>query len=94
MLTIIERVWRRNDQDRNARAILAAAQDLADRVMAFGSELDAVGKGLADARDAYDAALKRLSSPDGRARSVKAALSALEDLKVKSAKSMPKSLAD
>lgn len=94
MLTIIERIWRRNDQDRNARAILAAAQELADRVMAFGSDLDAVGKGLDDARDAYDAALKRLSSPDGRARSVKTALSALEDLKVKSAKSTPKCLAD
>lgn len=94
MLTLIERMWRRNDQDRNARAILAAAQDLADRVMAFGSDLDAIGKGLAAAHGAYNDAVKHLSSSDGRSRSVKTALSTLEDLKVKSAKNTPKCLSD
>lgn len=92
MLTIIERMWRRNEQDRNAQEILKAAQELADRVIAFGTDLDAVGKGLEIARTAYDSAVSRLSSQDGRSRSVKSSLVSLENLKVKSAHAIPRSM--
>ena len=80
LLTIVERLWRRSDQDRNAKAILAAAQELANRVVAFGTELDAIGKGLDNARAAYDNALRRLSSPDGRNKSVASHLATLQSL--------------
>ncbi len=89
MLTIIERMWRRQEQDRNAEKILHSAQELADRVMAFGADLDAVGKGLDDARSAYAAAVRHLSSSDGRSRSVAASVAALEALHVKSSRPAP-----
>ncbi len=89
MLTIIERMWRRQEQDRNAEKILQAAQELADRIMIFGADLDSVGKGLDDARKAYDNAVRHLSSSDGRSHSVAASVATLESLHVKSTHSTP-----
>lgn len=93
MLTIVERLWRRNEQDRNAKAILAAAQELANRVVAFGNELDAIGKGLDNARAAYDDAVRRLSSPDGRSKSVASHIAALAALGIDGSRGkLPQSL--
>lgn len=93
MLTIVERLWRRSEQDRNAKAILDAAQELANRVVAFGSELDAIGKGLDNARAAYDNALRRLSSPDGRSKSVASHIATLAALGVDGSRGkLPQSL--
>ena len=94
MLTIIGRMWRSREQDENAEKILRVAKELADRVVAFGADLDAVGKGLESARAAYGSAVRRLSSPDGRTRSVAAALSALKALQVRSGRDRPAVLSD
>ncbi len=94
MLTIIGRMWRSREQDENAEKILRVAKELADRVVAFGADLDAVGKGLESARAAYGSAVRRLSSPDGRTRSVVAARSALEALQVRSGRDRPAVLSD
>ena len=94
MLTIIGRMWRSREQDENAEKILRVAKELADRVVAFGADLDAVGKGLESARAAYGSAVRRLSSPDGRTRSIVAALSALEALQVRSGRDRPAVLSD
>ncbi len=93
MLTIIERMWRRQEQDENAEKILHAAQELVERVMTFGTDLDTVGKGLDTARTAYENAVHHLSSTDGRSHSVAASVAALEALHVKSARPTPTVLA-
>lgn len=86
MLTLIERMWRRNEQDRNTERILNAAQELADSIMTFGTDLDKIGKSLQDASAVYQSAISRLSSKDGRSHSVASAIANLESLHVKPAK--------
>lgn len=80
MLTLIRRIWRRDEERRNATRILEAARSLAERSLALGRDLEGVGAALAKARAAYDDAFRRLYSDDPRAASIANSLRALRRL--------------
>lgn len=89
MLTLIQRIWRRSEQERNTERILAAARDLAERTIAFGGELETLGEELERASRAYADALRRLRGPRG----VAASLATLADLHVRPSHPLPSPLA-
>ena len=80
MLTLIHRIWRRDEERRNAARILDAARQLAERAMAFERDLDSVGAALAKAQSAFDAAVRRLQSTDPKTQSVARSLQTLRRL--------------
>lgn len=80
MLTLIQRIWRREEEHRNTRLILAAARTLVERTLAFDRELATVGSALTKAQTAYDDAMRRLHSTDGRSPSLTNSLNTLKTL--------------
>ena len=80
MLTLIRRIWRRDEERRNASRILDAARSLAERTLAVGQDLESVGTALAKARAAYDEAFRRIYSDDPRAPSIANSLRTLRRL--------------
>ena len=90
MLTLIQRIWRRSEQERNTARILDAARELAERAVAFGTDLEALGTELDRASRAYAETLRRLRGPRG----VAASLAALSDLHVQPTRPVPEPLRD
>ena len=85
MVTLLQRLWRRSEQERNTARILDAARALAERVAAFGADLETLGTELDRAGRAYDEALRRLRGPRGVAASMKE----LASLHVQPARPLP-----
>ena len=54
--------WRNVEQVKNQQKIIEAAQNMIDRVADFASSMQTVGKKLSEARDAYEAADKKLKN--------------------------------
>lgn len=64
-LRIIENIWRRDDQSKNAEQIAKKAADLYDKFVSFTEDLEKVGKDIARANDTYNGAWNKLSSGRG-----------------------------
>lgn len=60
LLKLVDDLWKRNDQDKNAAEIAACGLKLYEQLVAFTSSLEGVGTALDKARDAYTDAYKRL----------------------------------
>lgn len=81
MLTLIQRLWRRGEQERNAERILEAARILAERTLAFQTDLEQVGAALGKASAAYATAFRRLTATEPGSRSVAASRQVLQRLR-------------
>ena len=92
ILSLVTRLWIHDEQDRNTRRILDCARSLAERVIAFATDLENVGNHLEKASASYGAALRRLRDP-GRG-SVVTSFRQLEELQGKCGKTVPGALAD
>lgn len=64
-LRIIENIWRREDQNKNAELIAQKAGDLYDKFVLFMSDLEKIGKDIARANDSYQSAWSKLSTGRG-----------------------------
>lgn len=80
MLTLIRRIWKRDEEQRNTERILEAARILAERTLSFNNDLDAMGAALAKAQAVYENALRRIRSTEPRAASVANSLRTLQRL--------------
>lgn len=84
MLSLIQRIWQREEQSRNTLHILEAARILADRTVAFQSNLSAIGDSLQKAQDAYNKTLRLATSTDPQSKSIALSLKTLQSLQGKS----------
>lgn len=84
-LRIIENIWRREDQSRNAQEIAQKAGDLYDKFVSFAEDLQKIGSDIDRARATYDQAWNRFSG--GRGNLVRRAQE-LKTLGVKSKKEL------
>ena len=91
LLKIVDDLWKRDSQSRNALEIADRGAKLYDKFVGFVSTLEDVGKAVRSASAAYDKALGQLS--EGRGSLVSQADS-LRKLGVKAAKSLPQNLVD
>ncbi|NCC50246.1 MAG: DNA recombination protein RmuC [Spartobacteria bacterium] len=64
-LRIIAAMWKQEDQTRNALAIADRGQRLYEKFVGFIADLEAVGKSLDQARNAYDQAYNKLTNGPG-----------------------------
>ncbi len=60
LLRIIQIAWTREEQNRNQQEILDTAAQLLERLYAFYSDIDDLGRNLDKARDSYESAVRRL----------------------------------
>lgn len=60
LLKLVDDLWKRNDQDKNAADIAACGLKLYEQLVAFTASLEGVGTALDKAQDAYADAHKRL----------------------------------
>jgi len=90
-LRTIQNIWRYEYQNRNAQVIAKKAGNLHDKFVGFIEALEDIGHKIGKAREAYDAAHNRLTS--GRGNLIRRAQE-LENLGVKTQKSMPAPLAE
>ncbi|MCC8035761.1 MAG: DNA recombination protein RmuC [Rikenellaceae bacterium] len=65
LLKIVDELWRRDDQSRNAVEIAEEGAKLYDKFAGFVETLEAVGKSIAGAGANYEKALKQLSTGSG-----------------------------
>ncbi|MBV7528738.1 DNA recombination protein RmuC [Chitinophaga sp. sic0106] len=64
-LKVIENMWRLEKQNRNAQEIVRQGGALYDKFVGFVNDLDQVNNYLGKTRDAYDEAMKKLTSGSG-----------------------------
>lgn len=86
LLKIVDDLWKRDDQSRNALAIAEEGAKLYDKFVGFVETLESVGKGIGAASASYEKAVKQLSEGPGNlvGRTEK-----LRKLGVKASKSLP-----
>lgn len=60
ILKIVDDLWRRDEQSKNYEKIINEGVKLYDQLVAFTSDLEAVGKHLGKAEESYSSAYKRL----------------------------------
>ncbi len=65
VIKIIEQMWVTDDRNTNAQRIAEEAVNMLDKLTAAFEDLEAVGKQLDKARDAYDAAINKLRTGKG-----------------------------
>lgn len=92
ILSLVMRLWIHDEQDKNTKRILDCAHTLAERVIAFATDLENVGVHLEKAGQSYETALKRLKS--GGRGSVVTTFRQLESLQGKTGKTTPSLLAE
>lgn len=85
-LRIIENIWRREDQSRNAQEIAKKAGDLYDKFVGFTEDLQKVGTDLERTRATYDRAWSRFAMGQGN---LMRKAQELRTLGVKSKKELP-----
>ncbi len=91
LLKLVDDLWKRDNQSRNAIAIATEGANLYDKFVGFAETLSDLGRSIASASDKYDKALKQLKTGSGNLirRSEK-----LRELGVKATKTLPRQLAD
>lgn len=62
VLHLVEQMWQSEDQTANAEKIAECGTKLANSIVAFLEDLDSVGKGLNNAMNSYNSAVKRFST--------------------------------
>lgn len=62
VLHLVEQMWQSEDQTANAEKIAECGTKLANSIVAFLEDLDSVGKGLNNALNSYNSAVKRFST--------------------------------
>ena len=65
LLKIVDDLWKRDDQSRNALAIAEEGAKLYDKFVGFVETLESIGKGIGAASASYEKALKQLSEGPG-----------------------------
>jgi DNA recombination protein RmuC len=65
LLKIVDDLWKRDDQSRNALEIAEQGARLYDKFVGFVETLEAVGKGIGSASASYDKAVKQLVDGPG-----------------------------
>ncbi len=90
-LRAVENTWKHARQSRNAMKIAAHAGALYDKFVGFIEDMEKIGKQLSSTQKSYEAAWSKLSA--GRGNLVSRAME-LEELGAKTAKRIPKELAD
>lgn len=65
VLSLVDQIWRREKQDRNAAEIAAQAGKMLDKFNAFISDLEKIDRGMRLTRDAYDSAMNKLRDGTG-----------------------------
>lgn len=90
-LRLIEQLWSRDRQSRNAIEIAKSAGDMYDKFAAFVADMEKIDKALNTTRNAYDEAMKKLSS--GRGNLLNRAES-LRKMGVKASKSIARAAAE
>ena len=65
VLKMVDDLWKRDSQNRNAMEIADEAGKMYDKFVGFVETLEAVGKGIKHASDGYDHAIKQLSTGSG-----------------------------
>lgn len=90
-LRTIENIWRREKQNKNALEIARQSGAMYDKFVGFVEDLLKVGKNLNDSKEAYSAAMNKLSS--GRGNIIKR-IEDIRELGAKATKSMPDKLLD
>lgn len=90
LLKIVDDLWKRDNQSRNAMEIADEGAKLYDKFVGFVETLEAVGKGIRNASDSYDRAMGQLKTGSGNliGRTEK-----LRKLGVKASKSLPAGIA-
>lgn len=90
LLKIVDDLWKRDNQSRNAIAIADEGAKLYDKFVGFVETLESVGKGIRNASESYDKAMTQLRTGSGNliGRTEK-----LRKLGVKASKSLPSSVA-
>ncbi len=90
LLKIVDDLWKRDNQSRNAIAIADEGAKLYDKFVGFVETLESVGKGLRGASENYERAMNQLTTGSGNliGRTEK-----LRKLGVKASKSLPANMA-
>jgi len=91
LLKMVDDMWKRDNQSRNAIAIASEAAGLLDKFSLFAETLVGVGKSIDTAKERYDKALGQLR--DGRGNLV-ARSRKLQQMGVKATKQLPVELAE
>ena len=91
LLKIVDDLWKRDSQNRNALEIADRGAKLYDKFVGFVSTLEDVGKAIRSAAGSYDKAVGQLS--EGRGSLVSQAEN-LRKLGVKASKSLPQNMLD
>lgn len=65
VIRIVEDLWKQEEKVKNVEQVMKRGTELYDKFVGFISNLESVGKGLLDARKAYDEAMKQLSTGPG-----------------------------
>lgn len=86
-LRTISKIWQFENQNRNTQAIVDKAEALYSKFVGYVESFQKVGKGIEQARKAYDSAEGQLMT--GRGNLIRTCKS-LEELGIKSKKAMPK----
>jgi len=87
----VAHLWRQEAQTRNAQEIAKRGAELYDHLVGFVTELEKVGKNLAQASDAYHSAFNKLSRNRGN---VIRRAEMLKDLGIQPSKALPAALAE
>ena len=91
LLKIVDDLWKRDNQNRNALMIAKQGADLYDKFIGFAETLGALGKNIEQAHTNYDKAIGMLKTGKGNLVS---RTERLRELGVKATKSLPAQLAD
>ena len=92
ILSLVMRLWVHDEQGKCTKQILDCAHTLAERVIAFATDLENAGAHIDKAREAYQKALHRLQ--EGGSGSVVTTFRKLEGLQGKTGKKPPSILED
>ncbi|MCL2561952.1 MAG: DNA recombination protein RmuC [Rikenellaceae bacterium] len=89
LLKIVDDLWKRDSQSRNAIAIADEGAKMYDKFVGFVETLEGIGKGLRGASESYEKAMTQLSTGRG---SLVTRAEKLQKLGVKASKALPKSV--
>lgn len=89
LLKIVDDLWKRNDQSKNAIAIAEEGAKLYDKFVGFVDTLEVIGKNIASAQISYDKAMGQLKTGSGN---IIGRTEKLRKLGVKTSKTLPASI--
>ncbi len=74
IVRLVEQMWRRDRQDRNAEEIARLAGTMLDKLRGFTDDLDRIDRSLTSAREAWDSAFAKLTRGPGNVMAKAASL--------------------